>query len=254
MASNCAGASRGPSPKTTPAAPTGVPAWLTLQPEGCSLGGSGPTLRPTDAIREAHRRARASLVSSLEKVRNKSASSTRVAEKDAQHREVILEESDGWVRNAQVVAMWYDERGIGPNGAAGTAYAVACLPGHSPRGDDWMKQVESSRTAPSWIYGNSRHPRLCAVGISGPTLEPRDAERNAETAGRDGLAEAIAVKVKSATLIFENNEVLYGAVTDVPEPCREQARRAKVEASWTDREGAGPIPHAGTAYALLCAD
>jgi hypothetical protein len=115
-------------PPTTPSsAPAGGPAWLRTYPRGCALGQSGPTLRPTDALREARRRAQALLLPRVATIRVRATQVTRTAPAGTQVREIVLEESEGWVRRSLVAALWYDDRGAGPGGAAGAAYALACF-------------------------------------------------------------------------------------------------------------------------------
>jgi hypothetical protein len=231
--------------------------WLTRQPEGCALGQSGPTLKPTDAFREARRRARAALVTAVEKVQQKSAQVATQGGGADRHHEVILEQSAGWVRRSTIVALWYDDRGTGPGGAAGTAYAAACLGEGAPDSTRaWMASVESRRAAPAWIYGGTAGKgELCAMGVSGPTLEPKDAPVNAEASAREELAEALAARVKLAVGIFQDDdaiETVSGAVTEVGDAERERAKAARIVARWSDERGVGPIPFPGTAYARAC--
>jgi hypothetical protein len=89
--------------------------------------------------------------------------------------------------------------------------------------------------------------------MSGPTLDPADAPRNADEAAREQLAQGLAVHVKGATAIYGTDEVLYGAVTAVPDGARAEARGAPIVARWSDAKGVGPVPFPGMAYALACA-
>jgi hypothetical protein len=245
-----------PASATTPTSEDAATpgAWLNGQPEGCALGHSGPTLKPTDALREARRRARASLVMAVEKIHNKAISSVAGRDERDQYHEVILEQAEGWVRRSTIVALWYDERGVGPDGAAGTAYAAACFPeGAPPATREFVARMEARRAAPSWVYGaESPAGQICAAGLSGPTMETKDALANAEAAARDEVAEGIAAHVKVATGIFDN-EAVVGAVTAVPDDCRARAAAGRVVASWTDERGVGPVPFSGMIYVFVCA-
>jgi hypothetical protein len=227
--------------------------WLVRQPEGCALGQSGPTLKPTDAFREARRRARAALVTAVEKIQQKSAAVAAHSGGRDSHHEVILEQTEGWVRRSTIVALWYDERGTGPNGAAGTAYAAACLGEDAPPSTrEWMTAMEARRAAPAWVYGGpSGSGELCAIGIAGPTMDPKDGPVNAEASAREELAEALAARVKLAVGIFED-ETVSGAVTEVGDGERERAAQAGIASKWMDDRGVGPIPFPGTAYARAC--
>jgi hypothetical protein len=151
--------------------------------------------------------------------------------------------------------MWYDADGRGPEGAPGCAYATACLrAAPTPEAARWIRAVSGRRGGPPWIYGRGGAGRLCALGISGPTLEPAAARVHAEEAGRAELAAAIALRARTATAIFDAEEILFGAVTLPCAPCAEAARHGQVAASWQDERGEGPLPFPGTAYALLCTD
>jgi hypothetical protein len=252
----CGTAPAAPAPATRDDA-AAAREWLTRQPEGCALGQSGPTLKPTDAFREARRRARAALVTAVEKVQQKSAQLSAQGGRTDSHHEVILEESAGWVRRSTIVALWYDDRGTGPGGAAGTAYAAACLGDGAPESTrSWMASVEARRAAPAWIYGGAAAKgELCALGVSGPTMDPKDAPVNAEASAREELAEALAARIKLAVGIFQEDDVtetVTGAVTEVGDAERERAKAARIVAKWSDERGAGPIPFPGTAYARAC--
>ncbi len=165
-----------------------------------------------------------------------------------------MEQAEGWVRRSTIVALWYDDRGTGPNGAPGTAYAAACLPDvASPATRAFVARMEAHRVAPAWVYGvASPNGQLCAAGVSGPTMEAKDAGANAEASARAELAEGLAAHVKLAAGIFDD-ETLVGAVTDVPESCRVQAAQGRVVGTWTDERGAGPVPSPGMSYAFVCA-
>lgn len=65
------------------------------------------------------------------------------------------------------------------------------------------------------------------------------------------LAGAIAVKVRTATAIFDNDEVLHRAVTEVPDICFAEARSTRVDAPWGRGQGQRPLPHPGSLDILL---
>jgi hypothetical protein len=232
-----------------------VPSWLTDLPVGCELGDSGPTLVPSDALAEARRRARARLVTRTAPVTTKSIEvvSGASGEKD-ERREVTLEQAQGWVRNSEIVALWYDARGEGPERAPGCAYAVACLlgDGRPDASSAAARDLAARQPGPRWLYAApAGSAGLCAVGISGPTLEAGDAEANAEAAARVELGDASALHAQTATAIYED-DVVYAAVTHSCDGCTAAAAGARVAGRWLDARGEGPIPFPGTAYALLC--
>jgi hypothetical protein len=212
-------------------------------------------LNPASALGEARRRARARLLAALAPVRVRASAqiSSSRADPSGSHREVILEEVEGMVQRSTVVALWYDSDGLGPTAVRGCAYAVACNAGSGDSTRSWIRQMEADRRAPGWVYGlEAGSSKLCAVGLSGPTLNKQDAVGAAEVSARQQLAEAIAVRIKAATAIFDSDEVLYGAVTEVCDSCLETAQQGKIVASWMDENGEGPLPFPGTAYALVC--
>ena len=108
------------------------------------------------------------------------------------------------------------------------------------------------RGGPSWIYDlPASERRLCAIGVSGPTLDSGDAGGNAESAARIEIAQALALHVRGATAILDD-DVLFGAATHACDGCADAAAAAQVVDRWSDERGAGPIPFPGTTYAFLC--
>jgi hypothetical protein len=230
------------------------PKWLSEVPVGCALGDSGPTLAPTAALTEARRRARARLVARTAAISTKSVEvTTGRGQRADEHQQVILEEAEGWVRNSVIVALWYDDAGNGPEGQAGCAYAVAC-PRFDPRApaSTALRSLMAARRGPEWLYAlPAGEGRLCAVGVSGPTLQPADALINAKAAATAELAEAIAVHARTSTGIFDD-DIVYGAVTQACDDCGSRAAGAQVVGSWVDERGEGPLPFAGTSYIFSC--
>jgi hypothetical protein len=257
------GASQAAGPTTRPAGPPPSrlaakgPSWLTRFPLHCALGDSGPTLKPADALAEARRIARARLATAGAKVAVKSiVVDTSATGSSSSQGEVSLEKAEGWTTNSQIAAMWYDEAGVGPEAAPGCAYAVACS-GHGNDSESlgWGAAAEPGRAGPLWIYNVPQQTgRMCAVGFSGPTLSADDADKNAEEAAREQLAEGIALKATTAMALFDSNEVLYGAVTEICATCAETAEKGKLVDTWRDTRGEGPLPYSGTAFALVCLD
>ena len=169
-------------------------------------------------------------------------------------RQLVLEESNGWVQNSEIVTMWYDASGSGPGVAPGSAYAVGCpLQDLPPDAVRWIAHWRERRGGPTWLYSlTGDRSRLCVVGICGPTLNKSDASTNAEETARAELSEAIALHADSASAVLEGDETLYAAVTHACDDCEEKAKAGKVTDRWFDEKGEGPLPFAGTAYALMC--
>ena len=230
------------------------PAWLVQFPSVCSVGESGPTLVPTDALAEARRKARALLATKSADRKTRSATAVVTSVNQSTVQQLVLEQSDGWTRNSEIVAMWYDTSGSGPETAAGSAYALACpLQDIPPDAVSWIAHWREQRGGPGWLYSLAGdRPRLCVVGVCGPTLNKSDANTNAEENARAELAEAIALHANSVSAVFENDETLYAAVTKACDGCEEEAKAGLVVDRWFDEKGEGPLPFAGTAYALMC--
>jgi hypothetical protein len=261
MAMACSAATADAPPPQAPAPPPGPvhagPDWLYDIPWGCALGDSGPTLRPTDALLEARRRARARLVTVAAPIEARSVSAVTTSNQGSEAKGVTHERAEGWVRDTVVVALWYDEAGVGPEHAAGCAYAAACLGRDRlpPAAVAWVDDREGHRAGPAWIYGSPRgEHRLCAMGISGPTLVASQAPENALAAAQEQLADAISLRAASSMSVDEDDQVHYGAVTRACEDCLASAKAARVVARWTDERGEGPLSAPGTAYAFLCVD
>ena len=150
--------------------------------------------------------------------------------------------------------MWYDTSGTGPGAASGSAYALACpLQDIPPDAARWIARFRERRGGPDWLYAlvDDRN-RLCVVGVCGPTLDKSSASTNAEETARNELAEAVALHADSTSAVLEDDETLYAAVTKACDDCAEKAKAGKVVDRWFDEKGEGPLPFAGTAYALMC--
>ena len=252
----CAGRSSQPSHPVAaaPLSKKAGPAWLTQFPAVCTIGESGPTLVPTDALAEARRQARALLATKNADRKTRSTTAIVMSDNQTTVQQVVLEQSNGWIQNSEIVTMWYDAFGLGPGAAPGSAYAIACpLQDLPPDAARWITRWREQRGGPAWLYAMSGDPsRLCVVGVCGPTLKKSDANTNAEETARTELAEAIALHAESTSAVLEGDETLYAAVTKACDGCEEQAKAGVVEDRWLDEKGEGPLPFAGTAYALMC--
>lgn len=228
------------------------PAWLQRFPAACSLGQSGPTLRPTDAIAEARRKARALLASARAEQNVRAATVVVETDDKTDMRQIVLEQGQGWIRESEIVAMWYDVAGVATDRAAGSAYALACPSRNAPAdASTWIAGWRERRAGPSWIFSLPGQ-RLCVVGLSAPTIEAGDAKTNADDEARTELAQAIALHASSASAVLEGDETLYAAVTTTCGDCAEKAKAGKVAERWFDERGEGPLPYSGTAYTLMC--
>ncbi len=243
---------------TPPARPAkkSEPPWLVQFPFVCALGESGPTLVPTDALAEARRNARSLLATQDAERQTRSATVVTSTGSETKVRELVLEQSQGTIQNSEIVTMWYDASGVGPSGAVGSAYAIACPLRDIPAdAHTWIAHWREHRNGPTWLYTLlGQRSRLCVVGVCGPTLKKSDANDNAEEIARAELAQAISLHADAASAVFEDDETLYAAVTRSCDGCAEKAKGGKVVERWFDDNGEGPLPFAGTAYALMCLD
>jgi hypothetical protein len=230
------------------------PAWLVQFPAVCAVGESGPTLVPTDALAEARRKARALLATKTADRKTRSATAVVTSVDQSTAQQLVLEQSSGWAQNSEVIAMWYDTSGSGPDAAPGSAYALACpLQDIPPDAVSWIAHFRGRRGGPDWLYSLAgERSRLCVVGVCGPTLDKSNASANAEETARAELAEAIALHADSTSAVLQDDETLYAAVTMACDDCGEKAKAGKVVERWFDEKGEGPLPFAGTTYALMC--
>jgi hypothetical protein len=255
----CAAKAPPPAAHVEPApAPTkkAGPPWLVQFPSVCALGESGPTLVPTDALAEARRKARALLATQDAERKTRSATVVSSTGDGTTVRELVLEQSQGTIQSSEIITMWYDARGVGPASASGAAYAVACPLRNVPTdAQAWIAHWREERNGPTWLYTLAgRQTRLCVVGVCGPTLNKSDAAENAEEIARAELAQAISLHADTTSAVLEGDETLYAAVTRSCDGCEEKAKAGKVVDRWFDDNGEGPLPFAGTAYALMCLD
>jgi hypothetical protein len=205
-------------------------------------------------LAEARRKARALLATKNADRKTRSATAVVISSNASTVRQLVLEQSNGWAQNSEIITMWYDASGGGPGMAPGSAYAVACpLQDIPPDAVNWIAHWREQRGGPAWLYSlTGDRSRLCVVGVCGPTLNKSDATTNAEETARAELAEAIALHADSTSAVLEGDETLYAAVTKACDGCEEKAKAGKVADLWFDERGEGPLPFAGTAYALMC--
>jgi hypothetical protein len=211
-------------------------------------------LVPTDALAEARRKARALLATQDADHKTRSATVVTSSGDQTTVRDLVLEHSQGTIKDSEIITMWYDARGVGPAGASGSAYAVACPLRDIPAdAQSWITRWREERRGPAWLYTLPGWAnQLCVVGICGPTLNKSDANDNAEEIARTELAQAISLHADTTSAVLEDDETLYAAVTRSCDGCEEKAKGGKVAERWFDDNGDGPLPFAGTAYALMC--
>ena len=232
-------------PLLGPGARDESPSWAARAMKNCGTGYSGPTMNPGDAIRQAQAAALGSF-----------------AEAEGVHVETVTVDtgdhvssvstlvSEAVLKNVRVVAVETQRTGRSDDAAARVTHALACRVGSEPSG--------LVRNAPAWVIdprGAAGATEVCAVGISGPTLEPSDAQILANRDGARALAAIRSVNVKRTSADYSNEYyVILRSDAEVPESAVEDALQSSKEREhWVDDEGRGPLALPRSTFVLRCA-
>lgn len=241
----------GATDSVRPEAPAVVPA------PGCYLGASDPTVLPRDARRQADEAARSRVATAVlgSRIREASVESASLGAR----LEVTIEQTRGSMRGVAVVGWWRDREGVGPSGACAeeegctpdTLWAVACVLGREAEAVGVLPAA-FSRELPAWLVPpHARGGELCAVGVSGSTVRPEDAGRQAEEDARRRLAMLLCAEVDDVH-VDRGARAWRFADQRPSEGALEAAARAEVRDAWVDEAGAGPLGESGVAYARVC--
>jgi hypothetical protein len=221
---------------------TGQPAWLKNDIKDCAVGTIGLTFKRSTAIRRAGEEARLRLAAQRLGV----AVQAVLSEDGDRAREVMLHTTDGVLKGAQVVAVWTDNR-RGSDSSLRT-HALACL-GSTPD----VATSGRPEGMPDWVLDAPRNKRqLCALGVAGLTLEPKDQPLRAEEDARARLAETLGVWAKYAWLDDSSHGAFGGGQASSLPGAAETAKSAALEGTWTDATGEGPLGQSQLIYALVC--
>jgi hypothetical protein len=212
---------------------------------GCASGFSGPTLNPGDAIRFAQAHALGEFAE---------AAGVRVAsvsvDDGREVRSVATYVSEAVLENVRVVAVETQRTGRADDPTARVTHALACRVGaeHGVRGSNAPAWALDPRTA-------AGPGELCAVGISGPTLEAEDAKRNAARDAARALAAVRSVLVSRAAVDYDLRSyvILKSDARVTEEAVDAMLAASQSRESWFDAEGRGPLALPGTTFALRCA-
>ena len=221
---------------------TGRPAWLTNDIKNCAVGTIGLTFKRSTAVRRAGEEARLRLAAERLGVDIQAV----LSEDGDRAREVMLHTTDGVLEGAQVVAVWTDNRR--GNDSSMRTHALACL-GATPA----VATSGRPEGMPDWVLDAPRNERqLCALGVAGLTLDPKDQPKRAEEDARARLAETLGVWAKYAWLDDSFKGVSEGGhATSLP-GAADAAKGAALEGTWKDATGEGPLGQSELIYALVC--
>jgi hypothetical protein len=217
--------------------------WVDRPPDGCATGTSGPTLDPGNAIRYAREAALRNLATSTLGVEVQS--ELRFA--GGELREVTTQRTAGILANARIVAMWSELDLHEDVARIERVHALACLGGAAPDGlpappyPDWVLRVPD------------RDDRLCALGVSGPTRDPRNQEPTALDDGQRALAAALESQIYTRTVDDGRHMAHIATWMETSAESLAHARRAtELSEQWRDDAGDGPLGLPGVLYGLVC--
>jgi hypothetical protein len=233
-----------PPPVLGPGARDESPAWTRAVIPGCAPGFSGPTLSPGDAIRNAQAHA----LGEFAEAQGVHIASVSVDDGRDVHA-VATFVSEATIANVRVVAIETQRTGRADDATARVTHALACRLG-SERG-------LTGKNAPAWVLdprSAARAGELCAVGLSGPTLEPADAPKNAARDAARALASIRSVLVSRASADHDfRTFVVLKSEARVPDEAVDAMLAASTDReTWRDEEGYGPLALPGTTFVLRC--
>lgn len=225
-------------------------------PSWCVVGSSDSTLYPADAIRQADDAARMHAASRV------LGSRVRAAERSSSGADepvsVAIDETRGRMRGVAVLGWWRDVHGEGPHGQCetgcnpNTVWAVACPLGAERLAPAALPQAFAG-DLPQWLaQPPSARDRLCAVGMSGPTLHAGEASSLATEDGRRRLAMLRCTEVDDVRV--DRGTRAWRFVGQRPSGDAVEDDSAEEIASWVDTDGIGPLGEPGRVYALVCGD
>jgi hypothetical protein len=247
---------RAPAPRVATAAPVAPPpllgagareespAWTRTTVPGCAPGFSGPTLNPGDAIRYAQAHA----LGEFAEAQGVRIASLAIDDGRDVHS-VATYVSEAVLSNVRVVAVETQRTGRLDDATARVTHALACRLG--------SEVGVRGTNAPDWVLdprAAAGRGELCAVGISGPTLDAKDAPKNAARDAARALASVRSVLVSRAAADLDMRAyVVLKSDARVPDEAIEAMLTASQDReSWFDTDGLGPLALPGTTFVLRC--
>ena len=220
------------------------PAWTKRVTAGCGTGYSGPTLNPGDAIRNAQ----AAALGEFAEAQGVHISSLAF---DDGHRvrSVATYVSEAVLANVRVVAIETQRNGRADDATARVTHAIACRLGSEPS--------IAAQNAPAWVIdprAAAKRGELCAVGLSGPTLDAADAPAFASRDAARALASVRNVLVsRSAADIDMTSYVILRSDAKVSDDAVDaMVAQSQERERWVDDEGRGPLALPKTTFVLRC--
>jgi len=164
-------------------------------------------------------------------------------------RSVATYVSEATLANVRVVAVETQRTGRADDPTARVTHALACRVG--------SEGAARGTNAPEWVLdprGAANAGELCAVGISGPTLDAADAPKNAARDAARALASVRSVLVSRAAADYDLRAyVILKSEAHVPDEAVEAMLGASQDrAQWLDAEGTGPLALPGAMFVLRC--
>ena len=234
---------------TGPARESDLPSWLSRAPDGCAIGFSGPTLNPGDAIRYSRRSALHQLAAGDHATRIRIESELLISGNPSQKGgEFTRQEIKGTVRDSSIVAMWAERtRDLRSTTQVRHVYAMACREGSEPAN-------ARALSFPDWLLNlPERDGEICALGVGGPTYDPRDQEPGTLRDGRRALAEALESRLHQIIIDTGRTNPRVASELAVTEAALSRAETAdELDEQWSDVEGEGPLELKGVLYGLVC--
>lgn len=236
-------------PSKSPATAVPKPGWASFdfKVKHCALGHSGPTVNPGDSMRNAMEVARQELAA--QKLNARIVDFNDINKQDA--TEYNFQEIEGMLENTAIVASHTDGRPDDPHFLTRESYALACLQGREARVSGSL-----NKAVPEWIrvYQPPKGGQVCALGISGPTLNAWDQEKYALRNGAEALVRMRSVHVYSAMSTEGDQVMAWNHAEEIQDGDIEaQLASAKVTQKWADPKGLGPYRLPGVLYTLVCA-
>ena len=224
--------------------PRELVSWVDDPPEDCSVGSSGPTLNPRNAIRYARIAAIEALASgSLEvDVQTISGDGSRGS------FEMSAQALSGTLADARIVAIFAEtESAGGSRRRLRQVYALGCWPEASLRD---LPEVDY----PRWLIDPPTEAgRICATGIAGPTWKSKNQQASALRDAR--LALAVALESRIEKRIYDDGRGVAKMARQVDHSSAALARAAtaqELDRDWFDEEGIGPVGLPDVLYGLAC--
>ena len=229
--------------------PEPPPSWLSAAPVGCAIGFSGPTLNPGDAIRYSRQAALHQLAADDREALVRVQSELYVSGNDSQRGgEFSRQDIEGRVRDAQITAMWAELTvDLRSTTRVRHVYAMACREDQTPPG-------VPNPPFPSWVLNvPERDGEICALGVGGPTYDPRDQEPGTLRDGRQALAQALESRLHQIIIDTGRGSPRVASELATTDAALQRASAAEeLDEQWSDREGVGPLGLRGVLYGLVC--